>query len=49
MSIENLLSEGIKATPPSFVRGILKAASTQALFPLQVAFQIQFPFRKRSF
>ena len=27
MSIENLLSEGIKATPPSFVRGILKAAS----------------------
>lgn len=27
MSIENLLSEGIKVTPPSFVRGILKAAS----------------------
>lgn len=27
MSTENLLSEGIKATPPSFVRGILKAAS----------------------
>lgn len=27
MSIENLLSEGIKLTPPSFVRGILKAAS----------------------
>ncbi|MBD5505297.1 MAG: PLP-dependent aminotransferase family protein [Lachnospiraceae bacterium] len=27
MSIENLLSEGIKATPPSFVRGILKSAS----------------------
>lgn len=27
MRIENLLSEGIKATPPSFVRGILKAAS----------------------
>ena len=27
MSVENLLSEGIKATPPSFVRGILKAAS----------------------
>lgn len=27
MYIENLLSEGIKATPPSFVRGILKAAS----------------------
>lgn len=27
MSIENLLSEGIKTTPPSFVRGILKAAS----------------------
>lgn len=27
MSIENLLSDGIKATPPSFVRGILKAAS----------------------
>lgn len=27
MGIENLLSEGIKATPPSFVRGILKAAS----------------------
>lgn len=27
MSIEHLLSEGIKATPPSFVRGILKAAS----------------------
>lgn len=27
MSMENLLSEGIKATPPSFVRGILKAAS----------------------
>ena len=27
MHIENLLSEGIKATPPSFVRGILKAAS----------------------
>ena len=27
MNIENLLSEGIKATPPSFVRGILKAAS----------------------
>lgn len=25
--IENLLSEGIKATPPSFVRGILAAAS----------------------
>ncbi|MDE7184611.1 MAG: PLP-dependent aminotransferase family protein [Lachnospiraceae bacterium] len=25
--MENLLSEGIKATPPSFVRGILKAAS----------------------
>lgn len=27
MSLENLLSEGMKATPPSFVRGILKAAS----------------------
>lgn len=27
MRMENLLSEGIKATPPSFVRGILKAAS----------------------
>ncbi len=27
MSMENLLSEGIKATPPSFIRGILKAAS----------------------
>lgn len=27
MCIENLLSDGIKATPPSFVRGILKAAS----------------------
>jgi len=27
MSVENLLSEGIKATPPSFVRAILKAAS----------------------
>lgn len=27
MSLENLLSEGIKSTPPSFVRGILKAAS----------------------
>ena len=27
MHIENLLSEGIKATPPSFVRCILKAAS----------------------
>lgn len=27
MSMENLLSEGIKATPPSFVRSILKAAS----------------------
>ena len=27
MNVENLLSEGIKATPPSFVRGILKAAS----------------------
>lgn len=27
MNIESLLSEGIKATPPSFVRGILKAAS----------------------
>ena len=27
MSTENLLSEGIKATPPSFVRNILKAAS----------------------
>lgn len=27
MSIERLLSDGIKATPPSFVRGILKAAS----------------------
>lgn len=27
MRIENLLSEGIKETPPSFVRGILKAAS----------------------
>lgn len=25
--MENLLSDGIKATPPSFVRGILKAAS----------------------
>ena len=25
--MENLLSEGIKATPPSFVRGILKAAA----------------------
>lgn len=25
--MNNLLSEGIKATPPSFVRGILKAAS----------------------
>ena len=27
MSMEHLLSDGIKATPPSFVRGILKAAS----------------------
>ena len=27
MGIEHLLSTGIKATPPSFVRGILKAAS----------------------
>ena len=27
MGMENLLSDGIKATPPSFVRGILKAAS----------------------
>lgn len=27
MNVENLLSEGIKATPPSFVRSILKAAS----------------------
>ena len=27
MNIEHLLSEGIQATPPSFVRGILKAAS----------------------
>ena len=27
MSIEHLLSDGIKATPPTFVRGILKAAS----------------------
>lgn len=27
MGMENLLSEGIKATPPSFVRSILKAAS----------------------
>lgn len=27
MSMKNLLSEGIKATPPSFVRGILRAAS----------------------
>ena len=27
MSMECLLSDGIKATPPSFVRGILKAAS----------------------
>lgn len=27
MSIKHLLSDGIKATPPSFVRGILKAAS----------------------
>lgn len=27
MNMENLLSEGIKLTPPSFVRGILKAAS----------------------
>lgn len=27
MSMEYLLSDGIKATPPSFVRGILKAAS----------------------
>lgn len=27
MRMENLLSEGIKATPPSFVRSILKAAS----------------------
>ena len=26
-SIKNLLSDGIKATPPSFVRGILRAAS----------------------
>ncbi|MDE7198420.1 MAG: PLP-dependent aminotransferase family protein, partial [Lachnospiraceae bacterium] len=25
--MENILSEGIKATPPSFVRSILKAAS----------------------
>ena len=25
--MEKLLSQGIKATPPSFVRGILKAAS----------------------
>lgn len=27
MSMKHLLSDGIKATPPSFVRGILKAAS----------------------
>lgn len=27
MGMEHLLSDGIKATPPSFVRGILKAAS----------------------
>lgn len=27
MSMENLLSDGIRATPPSFVRSILKAAS----------------------
>lgn len=27
MSVEHLLSEGIKLTPPSFVRGILKAAA----------------------
>lgn len=27
MSMEHLLSEGIKSTPPSFVRGILKAAA----------------------
>lgn len=27
MSVENLLSDGIRATPPSFVRSILKAAS----------------------
>lgn len=27
MGMENLLSEGIKLTPPSFVRGILKSAS----------------------
>lgn len=27
MRMKNLLSDGIKATPPSFVRGILKAAS----------------------
>lgn len=27
MSMENLLSDGIKLTPPSFIRGILKAAS----------------------
>ena len=27
MGMENLLSDGIKVTPPSFVRGILKAAS----------------------
>lgn len=27
MNMERLLSEGIKSTPPSFVRGILKAAS----------------------
>lgn len=31
MSVENLLSDGIKATPPSFVRGILKAASDESV------------------
>ena len=33
MSMKHLLSDGIKATPPSFVRGILKAASDPEVIP----------------
>lgn len=33
MGMEHLFSEGIKATPPSFIRGILQAASDPSVIP----------------
>ena len=47
-AIDELLSDGIKSTPPSFVRAILKAASDPMSLPLPAACPTPFLSRRKS-